>query len=163
MFRLGPWSLPRMGQGSGLCQFGVRVVGTIQLVTLVRDYAGIYVPTEADAEGQLKFDEAAHTYDLDNGTYLGHGDRLPLRLGRYTFRAFARLPYRVLTVLVVARGSTKGDTLQLGPLDLTSARGSREVICCDSMCFRLTGIRYVIWRRSASRSAERRRSRCRLH
>ena len=120
------------GARVGLCQFGVRVAGTIQLVSLMRDFAGIYAPTEPDSDAQLKFDESAYTYDLDNGVYLGHGDRVALHLGRYTFRAFARLPYRVLGLGVVARGSTKGDPLQVtARLDVGQGKPRGHVLRLD--------------------------------
>jgi hypothetical protein len=60
----------------------------------------------------MRFRLPAHTYDLDNGSYLGFGDRLRLHISAYAFRAFARLPYRVTRVDIQIAGSPRlGDTI----------------------------------------------------
>jgi hypothetical protein len=50
----------------------------------------------------LRFKGGAHTYDLDEGTYLGFGDVVNIRIDRYTYRTFSRLPYRVTGLTVTA-------------------------------------------------------------
>jgi hypothetical protein len=80
--------------------FWVRKFGAAELIVLARNFVVIYHTVEPEADGRLRFNGAAHTYDLDEGTYLGFGNLLDLRIDRYTYRTFSRLPYRVLGVAV---------------------------------------------------------------
>jgi len=106
-----------------LCQFRVRSAGSAELVVLLRNYLGISSPVALETDGELRFSTDAYTYDLDNGDYLGYGRRLALRIGNYTYRAFARLPYRVESLTVtVGAGSRLGDTLAVDA-SLTVAGG----------------------------------------
>src|SRR5262249_15962331 len=80
-------------------------------------------PVAPEVDGELLFSTPAYTYDLDNGVYLGYGTQLPLRISAYTFRAFARLPYRVDGLQVVVRDSPRlGDTVTVDVV-LTVAGG----------------------------------------
>jgi hypothetical protein len=91
-----------------LCQFRVRSVGSTELVVLLRDFEGIFDPVAPEIDAELRFPTEAHTYDLDNGVYLGFGARLKLRVNAYTFRVFARLPYHVQRINVqVAAGRAR--------------------------------------------------------
>jgi hypothetical protein len=80
----------------------IRRYGLAELIVLARNFVVIYPTVEPEVDGTLTFNGAAYTYDLDEGTYLGFGDRLDMRMSRYTYRTFARLPYRVLSVAVTA-------------------------------------------------------------
>ncbi len=86
---------PAGQQRATLCQFRLRELGSTELVVLLRYYLGIYDPVEPETVGELEFRNAAHTYDIEAGAYLGYGRRLPIHLSAYTHRAFARLPYKV--------------------------------------------------------------------
>lgn len=95
-----------------LCQFHIRSSGASDLIVLLRNFLGVYDPVAEEADGELYFSTEAHTYDLDNGAYLGYGDRLPLHVSAYAFRAFARLPYRVRGVNVQAADAPRlGDSI----------------------------------------------------
>jgi hypothetical protein len=62
----------------------------------------------------LKFKGGAHTYDLEEGTYLGFGNVLNLRIDRYTYRTFSRLPYRVTGLAVNAiTAATLGQSIKV--------------------------------------------------
>jgi hypothetical protein len=102
----------RAGTRAHLCQFAVRSVGAAELILLMRDPIGSFDPVAPEVDCELRFRAVAHTYDLDNGIYLGNGDRLQLRISAYTFRAFARLPYYVDGIDVQVPGNSQvGDTL----------------------------------------------------
>jgi len=91
------------------------------LLVVLRDYNGLYDPVAPEVDGELIFHGPAHTYDLANGAYLGFGDRLQLRISAYTFRAFARLPYRVEAVDVQVTGSPRlGDSIVVTAKAITS-------------------------------------------
>jgi hypothetical protein len=111
------------GARVGLCQFRARSVCSTELIVLLRDYRGLYDPVAPEVDGELLFGVPAHTYDVEAGVYLGYGDRLQLRIGAYTFRAFARLPYRVEGVDVQVTGSPRlGDSI-LVTTRVTAATG----------------------------------------
>jgi hypothetical protein len=116
------------GQRVGLCQLRVRSAGSTELAVLLRDYAVLYDPIVPEIDGELRFSSFAHTYDLDNGVYLGYGDRLKLRLGAYTFRAFARLPYRVQSLGVQVVGNARlGDPIAVqASLNLAAGQPGRH-------------------------------------
>jgi Beta-galactosidase trimerisation domain len=99
----------------GLCQFRVRSIGPTELVALLRHYQGNQNAVAPEVDGELVFATPAHTYDIESGSYLGDGDRIRLRLGVYTFRAFARLPYRVqsVSVEIVGRAPRLGDSINV--------------------------------------------------
>lgn len=94
------WVVDAAGGRVELCQFRARSFGTTELVVLLRDYRDV----APEIDGELRFGAEAHTYDLDNGVYIGYGDRLKLRISSYTFRAFARLPYQVQDIDVRVAG-----------------------------------------------------------
>jgi hypothetical protein len=128
-----------------LCQFGVRSVGSTELVVLLRSYLGIYDPVAPETDGELVFQTAAHTYDLENGVYLGYGDRLKLRVSAYTFRVFARLPYRVRGIDVqVASGSQLGDTLTVtAALTVDGGQAGRHRLRLDALDSKGRALRYL--------------------
>jgi hypothetical protein len=85
--------------------YWVRQYGSAELVVLARNFVVIYSPPEPEEDGTVIFNSSAYTYDLDEGTYLGFGDRLDMHMSRHTYRTLARLPYRVLGVAVTAAPS----------------------------------------------------------
>src|SRR5262249_44866323 len=128
-----------------LCQFGVRSIGSTELVVLLRSFLGIYDPVAPETDGELVFHTAAHTYDLENGVYLGYGDRLKLRVSAYSFRVFARLPYRVRGAdIQVASGSQLGDTLTVtAVLTVDAGQAGRHRLRLDALDSNGRALRYL--------------------
>jgi hypothetical protein len=106
------------------CRMYARRLGRAELLVLFRSWrgmqntaepeidAGVPGTAEPEIDAVVQFRSVAHTYDIENGVYLGAGDRLPLRFGAYSFRAFARLPYRVDSVdLQVEDAPGLGETI----------------------------------------------------
>jgi hypothetical protein len=83
----------------------IRQYGAAELVVVARNYVVAYPMVAPELDGTLTFASSAHTYDMDEGTYLGFGYRLAIRVHRYAFRTLARLPYRVLGVTVTPGGA----------------------------------------------------------
>jgi hypothetical protein len=94
------------GARASAFQFWVRQYGSAELIVLGRDFVVIYPTVEPEVDGTVTFNGSAYTYDLDEGTYLGFGNRLDIHMSRYTYRTLARLPYRVLRVAVTTAPST---------------------------------------------------------
>lgn len=126
---------PRVLAGSGgtrasAFNFWVRQFGAAELIVVARNYVVLYPPVEPETDGTLRFKGRAHTYDLDEGTYLGVGDVLNLRIDRYTYRTFSRLPYRVTGLTVTAvTAATLGESIMVSLQIQTSggAPGSHMV------------------------------------
>jgi hypothetical protein len=101
-----------MGHRVPFCRLGVRRTGSTELVLVHRDSLALPTSAPPEVDAELQFDSPAYTYDLDNGVYLGNHDRLKLRIGPYTFRAFSRLPYQVQGVDVrVPSAVTLGNSI----------------------------------------------------
>ena len=87
------------------------------LIAISKVHEREHRPTDSvapDADGELRFNHPAHTYDLDNGQYLGYGKNLKLRVGAYTVRTLARLPYRVVAIDLHLDGQARlGDTIRV--------------------------------------------------
>ena len=93
------------GARASAFMFWVREYGSAELIVVARNFVVIYATVEPEIDGTVTFNGNAYTYDLDEGTYLGFGDRLDTRMSRYTYRKFARLPYRVLSITVTTAAS----------------------------------------------------------
>jgi hypothetical protein len=94
--------------------FWVRELGAAELIVVARSYVVIYPTVEPEIDGTLKFKGGAHTYDVDEGTYLGFGNVLNVRIDRYTYRTFSRLPYRVTGLTVTAiTAATLGQSIKV--------------------------------------------------
>lgn len=122
---------PRVLASSGRARasafnFWVREFGAAELIVVARNYVVMYPPVEPETDGTLRFKGRAHTYDLDEGTYLGFGDVVNLRIDRYTYRTFSRLPYRVtgLTVTAVAT-ATLSESIKVS-LQIQTSGGAPE-------------------------------------
>jgi hypothetical protein len=123
----------------------VRRFGSAELVVLARHYSVIYPPVESETDGVVTFSNSAHTYDLDEGTYLGFGYRLDIHVDRYTFRRFGRLPYRVLGVSVATSASAVlGQSLTVSiQVQVLGGRPGLHLIQIDMVDGNSNAIRYL--------------------
>jgi hypothetical protein len=126
------------------CDFWVRQFGFAELVVVAHNYAVLYPSLEPNADGVLEFRGPEHTYDIDEGTYLGCGDRLDVHVGRYTFRTFSRLPYRVTGVSVSAPASVRlGDRIGVAVQIVTAGAAAGPHLTNSHRCARCPRARSV--------------------
>lgn len=97
--------------------YGVKDHGPIRYSMIVRDYTTIQFDAP-DQPATVAFDRTAHIYDVLDGVYLGHTDRVELTLVNNTVRLYALLPYKVGTLSLDApadwrAGRTLSATAQL--------------------------------------------------
>jgi hypothetical protein len=121
------------GARASAFDFWVREFGAAELIVLARNYVVNAAPVEPETDGTLKFKGAAHTYDLDEGTYLGFGNVLNVRIDRYTYRTFSRLPYRVTGLaMTTITSATPGQSIKVS-LQIQTSGGApgRHIIRID--------------------------------